>query len=172
MENSEEKIYKPAEPKIIVYDYLLNYFGGDTFKGKIIMGACVQLAIKAYKDSEEVKFTEEPKYENIFFSEIYNVSFDKEELFSIQKNLMVENLFRIVFGWDKIESEVVGYTLDYLDVMPDEIMKDMPEQIKNLPCSSPMEVSEEDFRGFLSMHMKDFDISDNVNAQVPSVSYI
>lgn len=165
-------IMKQAEPKIIAYDYMFNYFGKDTFKGKVITGAGVQLAIKVYKDGEEVKFIEEPKHKNAYFNEIYKVSFVRKEMFSVQKNLKMDNLFRVVFGWDKIESEVVGYTLDYQDVMPNEIMKDMPEQFKNIPFSSQMEVSEKDFRDFLCKHIENFDISDNVNAQVPSISYI
>lgn len=177
MKNNEEYIYKATEPKIIVYDYLFNYFGKDTFDGKIILGACVQLAIRAYIDDTEVKFTEEPKCYLIdksyaFFNEIFNVSFDREKLFTIHKKLIVDKLFRSVFGWNKIVPEVVGYTLDCLDVIPNEIMKDMPEQFKNLPCSSPMEVSEKDFREFLSKHIDDFDILDNVNAQVPSILFI
>lgn len=172
MGNKEEKNYKPTQPKIITYDYLFNYFGKDTFKGKIITGACVQLAIRVYKDGKEVKFTEEPKYENTYLCEIYKVSFARKNLFTVHKNLRVDNLFRVIFGWEKIESEVVGYTLNYLEEMPDEIMEDMPEQFKNIPCSSPMEVSEKDFRNFLIKHIEGFDISDNINAQISSVSYI
>lgn len=174
MKNDTERIYKPAQPKTIVYDYLFNYFGKDTFKGKIITGACVQLAISAYKDGKEVKFTKEPSCENIYLCDVYQVSFDREKIFFVEKYLKTENIFRIAFGWDKIEAEVVGYTLDSLDETswPAEIMKDVPEEFKNLPCSSPNEVSEMDFRKFLSTHIDDYDISDNINAQVPSVSFI
>lgn len=158
----EEKKYKPANPKTIAYDYLYNYFGKDTFKGKIITGACVQLAIRVYKDDKEVKFIEEPKYEHTYFSDIYKVSIDRNKLFTICKNLRVDKLFRLVFGWDKIESNVVGYTLDYQDSIID-----LPG-FNNIPYLLTMEVSEKDFRDFLSMHIDDFDIP----AQVLSVSYI
>lgn len=153
MENNEKYNYKQEEPKTIAYDYLFNYFGGDTFNGKIVVSASIQLAIRAYKNGKEVKFTEEPKCGNAHFDENYKISFNKKTLFSIHKDLRVDNLFRLCFGWDKIESEVIGYTLDYLDKLPDE-------------------VSESDFRNFLSSHSKDFDISDNKNAQVPSISYM
>lgn len=172
MENSNDNIYKPIEPKTLAYDYLFNYFGKDTFKGKIIVGASIQLAIRAYKDKQEIRFMEEPKYESNYFCDNYQVSFDREKLFFIKKNLKVDNLFRIAFGWDNIESEVVGYTLDFIDTPPEKILKDLPEQFKNIPCSTPMEVSENEFRNFLSNNIDEFDISDNKNAQVPAVSYI
>lgn len=163
------------EPKTIVYDYLFNYFGGDTFKGKTICGASVQLAIRAYKDGKEVKFTEEPKCKNQFLCDIYKLSFDREKLITIRKDIMVELIFRSFCGWDKIEVEIAGYVLDYYDDMPDnvkEITKDLPENLRNLPCSFPMEVTEEEFKEFLGGHLDDFDISDNKNAQVPSVSFV
>ena len=136
------------------------------------MGACVQLAIKVYKDGKEIKFNEEPHYENFDLTNIYSVTFDRKDMYIIQKNIRMDNLFRILFGWEKIESEVVGYTLHYLDVMLDELIKEMPEQFKDIPCASPMEVSEEEIKGFLSVHIEDFDIPNNVKAQVPSVSFI
>lgn len=168
---NEEKV---KEPKTIVYDYLFNYFGGDSFKDKIILGAGIRLAIRAYKDGEEIKFVEneEPKYKDIFYNENYNVLFDREKLFVIEKNLIVDNLFRIVKGWDKIEAEIDGYFLDYLSHLPEEVEKDLPEDLKGFPCSEPMDVSEEEFRTFLREHLNDFDISDNRRAQVPSVSFI
>lgn len=54
-------MHKTNEPKTIAYDYLFNYFGKDVFNGKVITGACVQLAIKVYKNEKEIKFIEEPK---------------------------------------------------------------------------------------------------------------
>mgnify|MGYP001698821037 FL=1 len=35
-----------------------------------------------------------------------------------------------------------------------------------------MEVSKEEFETFLKTHIDDFNISDNINAQVPSVKFI
>lgn len=63
-------------------------------------------------------------------------------------------------------------TLDLLDNPPEELLKDLPEEFKNMPCSTPMEVSESEFKDFLSNDINEFDISDNKKAQVPSVSYI
>lgn len=44
--------------------------------------------------------------------------------------------------------------------------------MEDTPCSTQMEVSKEEFRSFLKNHTDDFDIRDNHNAQVPSVSFI
>lgn len=163
---------KLIEPKTIVYDYLFNYFGGDSYKGKIVLGACVQLAIRAYKNDVEIKFNEEPRYENIFWCDNYTVSFDEQELFIVKKNIRVDNLFRIWYEFDKIEAEVVGYTLDIISSLPEDIRNDLPEMLKDMPCSEPMEVSEEEFKEFLAIHKCDFNISDNMKAQVPSVAFV
>lgn len=181
MLDSEDKEFKSTVSKTIVYDYLFNYFGGEKFKGKVICGACVQIAIRAYKNGEEVKFAEEPCANNRFFNEIYNVSFDRNNLFIIQKNLQIDNLYRLIYGWDKIEAEIVGYTLEFLcgvaedefkKILMEKEFKELPEEFKSLPCTESMEVTAEEFNGFLIKHIEDFDISDNINAQVPSVSYI
>lgn len=180
MENNEEYNYKPLEPKRLAFDYLFNYFGKDTFRGKVIMGACVRLAIRVYKDEKEVKFTDEPNCKGISLHRIYTVSFDREKLFCVHKNYNAEKLFCTVFLWDKIEYEVDGYTLDYEDPLSEALLNDITDEMSedekilflSFPCASPMEVSEKDFRYFLSSHIDDFDISDNVSAQVPSISYI
>lgn len=158
--------------KTIVYDYLFNYFGGDTYEERIITGACVQLAIKAYKEGKEIKFAEEPKYNNIFWCDNFKVSFDRENVFVIKKNLIADNLFRLVYGFEKIEAEVIGYTLDYLSPLSENEKEDLPKELREIPCSEPMEVSEDVFKQFIMSHKDDFDITDNINAQVPSVSFI
>lgn len=163
---------KVTEPKTIVYDYLFNYFGGDTFKDSVIMGASVAIAIRAYKEGKEVKFTKEPECYGKYFCDIYSVSFDREKMFVVEKDLKVDNLFRLVYGFDKIEAEVVEYSLDCLSSLTDDIRNIIPEELRNLPCSEPMVVSKDEFMMFLKEHVDDFDISDNVNAQVPSVIFI
>lgn len=160
------------EFKTIAYDYLFNYFGGDTYRGKIITGACLQLAIKAYKDGKEIKFVKEPKYNDIYWCDNFRVSFDREKVFVVKKNLKVDNLFRLVYGFDKIEAEVIGFTLDFLSSLSESEKKDLPKELQDFPCSEPMEVTEEAFKHFIMSHKDDFDISDNINAQVPSVSFI
>lgn len=166
-----EKV-KESELKTIVYDYLFNYFGKDIFKGKIITGASIQLAIKAYKNGEEVKFKEEPKVNNHFYCDNFKVSFDTDKLYIIEKDIIVDNLYRIIYKWDKIDYEVIGFTLDYLDELSDDLREKLPVMLKDMPCSAPMEVSKEEFETFLKGHIKDFNIRDNINAQVPSVSFI
>lgn len=165
-------MHKPIEPKSIAYDYLFNYFGDNKFKGNIISGACLQIAIRAYKDGREIKFIEEPKYNNYYFDDIYQVSFDRERLYHIERRELIDNIFCLIYGWDEIKAEIIGYTLDYLDLPPVEILKDLPKPFCSLPSSTPQEVTEEEFRTFLINNIDEFDISDNINAQVPSISYI
>lgn len=164
--------YTPDKPSTLAYDYTFNYFGGDIFKDKIITGASVQLAIHVYKNGEEIKFLKEPRKNDAFLCDVYSVSFDREKLYTVTKNILRDNFFRIVFDWDEINAEVVGYSLDYESEFTEDELKDMPEIMKGLPVSDVMEVTEEEFREFLSVHLDDFDIKDNINAQVPSIAYI
>lgn len=161
--------------KTIAYDYLFNYFGGDTFKGKIITGACVTLAIRPFKDGKEVKFEEkiEPSTHGKYLSEVFYVSFDRNKLFEVNRNLYADNLFRLVLGFDEIKSEIVGYGLDYYEGKSKDIFPDLDlKEFDDMPVSSVMAVTETEFRDFLSNHIDDFDMSDNQKAQVPSVSFI
>lgn len=160
------------KPKVIAYDYLFNYFGGDSFNGKVIRGACVELAIHAYKNNEEIRFESEPRAKNRFYNEIFNIFFDTTEIFLIRKNIFIDNLFRIIYGWDSIEAEVVGYSLDYYCSLSESERNNLPDEVKELPCSTPMEVTEKEFKDFLTSHLNDFDISDNKPAQVPSIRFI
>lgn len=158
-----------GELKTIAYEYLFNYFGKDIFKGKVITGASIQIAIKSYKNGEEIKFKEEPKANKHFYCDNFKVSFDADKLYIVEKDIIVDNLYRIIYGWDKINYEVIGFSLDYLDELPDE---ELPELLRCIPCSAPMEVSKEEFETFLKEHIEDFNIKDNINAQVPSISFI
>lgn len=172
--------------KRIAYDYLFNYFpksydsgnseSKDTYDGKLVAGASITLCIKAYKDGEEMLFDEkkEVSENGKYLSDVFEVSFDREQLFVVKKNLMVDNIFRLMRGWDRIEAEVVNYSIDTfagtLADMPN--MKDVVDELGNMPVSEPNSVSEEQFRNFLSSHKDGFDISDNEYAQVPSYSFL
>lgn len=169
--------------KTIVYNYLFNYFGRDKYKDKTICGASIDIAIIPVINGNEVKFSEEiePQAYERYLSEVFKVSFDKEKMFTVERNLPIDNLFRIHYEWEKINYEVVGYTLDYFDdeetkkIQKElkELLGDkMPNEFLNAPCSVFMEVTEEDFKEFLRSHIDDFDILDNKNAQVPSVAFI
>lgn len=162
--------------KTISYSYLFNYFGGDTYKDKVISGASILIAIRAYKDNKEVKFKDEiePTTHGKYFNSVFDVCFDREKLFVIQRNLQVDNLFRLVFGFDEIKAEVIGYELNYIMGTSKECYPDLhlPKEFENLPVSTSMEVSEEEFRTFISNHIDDFDISDNKHAQCPSYAFI
>lgn len=180
MTSNTEENCQPAEPKTIVYDYLFNYFGGDKYKGKIITGASIKLAICAYKNGKEVGFAAEPHVLNahdkkIYYNQIYNISFDREHLYIIQKNTEVYNLFCLTYGWEKIEAKVVGYALEcpyQLKEDENELFEDLPEELKDFPCTAPMPVTAEDFKDFLIAHLDDFDISDNINTQNLGVDFV
>ena len=93
-------------------------------------------------------------------------------MFVIKKNTEVDKFYRTVYGWDKIEYEIIGYCLDYLDKAPKDFIEKIPTEFRDLPFSTSMMVSKEEFETFLRTHIDDFNISDNINAQVPSVIFI
>lgn len=164
-----------GERYTIAYVYLFNYFGGDTFKDKVITGAGIDLAIRVYDENgNEIKFPKEkePRRNGKYLCDIFKISFDREKVFVIDRNVETDNFFRVAFGWNKIEAEVVGYSLDYESGWTEEQLKDMPEIMKIMPVSASMTVTEEEFRTFLMSHADAFDIKDNINAQVPAVTYI
>lgn len=161
---------------IVCYEYLFNYFGRDTYKEKIITGASILLAIHVYKNGTEIKFEEHEELtaNGRYFNEVFKVRFDRQKLFVVERNLHMDNLFRLVFGFDKIDYEVVGYSFDYLEGTSKECFPDLklPKEFENMPVSTSMEVNENEFKAFLSEHIDDFDISDNKSAQCPSVLWL
>lgn len=162
----------PGKFKNIVYTYLFNYFGKGKYNDKVITGACIDLAIKVYKNGKQVQLDKEIECNDAYLCDVFKVSFDRDKGFVVTKNLKADNLFRLVYEFDKIEYEVVGYALDYLSSLPEEAEKDLPEEFKDFPCFTSMEVTEEVFKQFLAEHKDDFDISDNKNAQVPAIAFI
>lgn len=174
------------ELKTIVYEYLFNYFEGDTFQGYVVGGAAIYLAIRIYKDGKEVKFKEnkEPLFFIVpdskgtepiqcYLCDTYSVSFDREQLFVVRKNEDVCQTFCRFLDCDSIEADVVGYSLDRIgklhEGLDEEKAKSLSEGAREIPCLFPTRVSEEDFRTFLANHADDFDIPDNTVAQVPGV---
>lgn len=107
------------EIKTIAYEYLFNYFGGDKFENKIVTGASIQLAIRPYKNGNEVKFEDgkELSFKDFFLFQVFDVSFDKENVFNINRNIFIDNLFRIAYGFDKIKAEIIGYSFDIAMVL-------------------------------------------------------
>lgn len=171
--------------KTIVYSYLFNYFGKEKYNGRAVTGAGVDLAVKCYRRDEEVKFDdEEPSVlvsidgteQKEYLCSVFDVLFDRKNAFKVVKNPNIDNLFRLSFGYDKIEFKVMGYFLDIVigptkDVQP-QLAKLLPKEFWDLPVSESVEVSRGVFTAFLLSHTKDFDISDNKKAQCPSVSFI
>ena len=164
--------------KAIVFEYLFNYFGGDKFDGKIVTGASIQVAIRPYRNGDEIKIEneKEPSAHGYYLNSVFDVSFDRENIFNINRNIFVDNLFRRKYNFDEIKAEVMGYSLDTAigftkDVMP-ELADELPTEFRTLPVSEPVQVSEEIFKNFILKHLNDFDISDNKKAQCPSVEFI
>lgn len=164
----------------IVYGYLFNYFEGTLFKGKTICGACINLNIRVYKEGQEVLFADkkepfiivEGSNRKQYLFDVFEIAYDREKQFVINRILNVEKMFQKTFGWEKIEWEVIRYELDYLSDLPEDVKKNLPEEFKNLPLQIPIEVSEQEFRVFLVENQDGFDILDNRKAQVPCVSWI
>lgn len=179
--------------KTVAYDYTFNYFGGDTYDGKIVTGASITLAIRCYKEGTEVKFNENeeqsvnlvtidpisngfvPKDER-WLNDVFDISFDRKEIFKIHRNIYIDNLFKLHYGYDKISYDIVGYSFDVAvgllkDTDP-SFAKDLPEGFQDAPVCEPVEVDESVFREFISSRIDDFDITDNKNAQCPSVSFL
>lgn len=164
-EPSDVEQPKNTVPKAIAYNYMFNYFGGDTYDGKIIDGASIDLVIRPYRGNKELKFLDETdacfKQEGSNYSDnlsnVFSVSFDRKDIFKVSRNITNYFLLTQLLNCERIDYEVVGYSLTYLE---SEYM------------SADMSVSEEVFRQFIKEHLDDFDISDNVNAQCPAVSMI
>lgn len=177
--------------KAVAYDYTFNYFGGDTYNGRTVAGANITLAIRCYKDGAEVKFDSAKGEPSISYSaagkhikerkewlfSVFDVSIDrKAAAFKITRDLYKDNLFKLICGYDKIEYDIVGYSLDVVvgllnDTNPSLAQK-LPKEFQDLPACEPVEVTESVFREFISSHIDDFDISDNKRAQNMSVSFV
>ncbi len=164
--------------KTVAYNYLFNYFGGDKYNDKIVTGASIDLAIRPYKNGDEVKFEDgkELSFKGFFLCQVFDVSFDKENVFNINRNIFVDNIFRRAYGFDEIKAEIIGYSLEIAvgltkDVIP-ELADKLPTEFQSFPVSESIEVSEDVFRNFILNHLNDFDISDNKKAQCPAVSFI
>lgn len=166
-------IKTPAPDKRIAYDYSFNYFGGDTYDGKIVNGASISLNIRPYKKGMEILFADgdEVAAADKYLNNVYKVSFDREKQFVIEKNLLMDNLFRRFYGWDRIHADVIRYSLDVITGQVKDEANDLPSQFQNIPVAEPVVVTEEEFRTFLDFHKNDFDIDDNKDAQVPSVIF-
>ena len=167
--------------KSIAYDYLFNYFGGDSHEGRIVTGASITMAIRCYKNGEEIRFDVnegEPYVSGNGFTaymfDIFNVSIDRKNIIKIKKNLYTDNLFKMIYGWDKIEYEIVNYNLEVAEGLLKNTNpeNDLPEELQDVLVTEPIEVDSDVFMNFISQRINDFDISDNKLAQCPSYSYI
>lgn len=158
--------------KTYAANYLFNYFGRDQVEDKIIVGAWIDVAIRPFKDGKIVQFQCEEetcfsvkspsrvfgeRKDKFYLTSGVSVHFDRDSIYRIDVDWEVINFIRNHFGWDSIEIEAVGWGLDY-------------EESKYV--SIPWNCGKEIFEEFIRSHLDDFDISDNVNAQCPSYSWI
>lgn len=163
----------PAVPGTLVFGHMFNYFGRDTLNGKTVAGATLDVAVRIYKEGREVVFVDEPAPQNgKQLSNVFRVSFDREKIYAIEKDLQIDNIFRLAHGWDEIHAEVVGFNLDFAGEVDSELEDALPEEHKGFPYIYSEKVSQNDFEEFLTSHADDFDISDNTCAQVLSFSLI
>ncbi|MGF6990418.1 hypothetical protein M2150_001679 [Lachnospiraceae bacterium PM6-15] len=152
------------------YGYLFNYFGEGRYESKVVTGAGIEILYHVFdSNGTEIEFEEEihlPELSGTDLSRICKVSYDEKNAYKITKNLYVDNLFRLLKGWKHITYEVVGYSIDVLIDNSSKILRNLPKSFKDLPHSEPIYVSEDEFKKFV-LNNTGFNISDNVNAQVP-----
>lgn len=140
--------------KTVVYSYSFNYFGGKKYKDRIVTGASVDIAVRAYKGSEVVTPEETLELsigngsskglQKVYLSDVFEVSVDRKTAFSVNRNLRVDNLFRLLLGYDKIEGETVGYSLDVFAGMlkdTEVLSANFPKDLVDLPVCEPIEVT-------------------------------
>lgn len=164
---------KPCIHETLAFDYVMNYLGKDTYKEKSVGGAGISLAILAYSGEDEIGFKKEPRFGDKYsLSDVFKVSFDREKLFVIQKNPAIEELFCEIFDWDRIETKVVGYMLDCLEMLPEDIGLHLPESFRKAPFSYQVDVSEKEFKKFVRSNLDEFDISDNRNLDVSLCAFV
>lgn len=151
----------------VSYIYSFNYDGADTFNDEVINGANINIRLSAYIGNKEAKLSEELVTKDGYcLSDIVIVSFDREKQFVVKVNNEIYNSFARELGWTSFFVEEMGYGLCYESEWTEEELKTMPKGFGELPISKVMDVSEEEFRGFIADHLDDFDIPDNAKAQL------
>jgi hypothetical protein len=145
--------------KSISYLYSYNYFGKDKYNGKIINGSGLDILFKIYKGTTFVNVTKDKSYHGFYICDVLKVSFDKKHLHILNRDSIMYIYFCDYFKADKIDFEIVGYNLSYVENENDFM-------------SYEMEVSEYDYKCFLMNHLDDFDIPDNRSAQVLAYSIV
>lgn len=150
--------------KTIAYVYLFNYFGGDKYGGKTVVGVSVDLAVRCYKGDSEIKFAEgdEPEADDIALQDVFGMYPDAISGIRIEADPDFMLPFFKKYGWNGIEYDITGYFFDLIKdpADPDDTIADT------------VEVDEATFMDFAKSHFEDLDISDNYPAQVPGIKYI
>lgn len=172
---SEEDVlfHEPLDkPKTYVANYLFNYFGGDKIEDKIITGAGIDVAIRPYKRGRLVQFRSEKetyfsldtssrlfekRTETIYLTDMVSISFERKNLYKIDIDESIMKLICEHFGWDTIKVEAVNFELDYAE----------SEWV-----SAPWYCGKETFNKFITSHLDEFNIADNIPAQCPGYSWL
>lgn len=150
----------------ILYDRSFNAYPEFEYKGRVVVGACVGLLFKFYKNGEEVFFEEGSEC-----SVCHNVicSFDKDAENCCQlwlKPYLVESWFDEM-TYEVSEWELMVYAGSTRDLFPD-----FPEAYGDYPVSESMWVSQEEFVQVLREHWESFDNTDNLSAECLSMGYV
>ena len=158
----------------IVYTYLLNYNGEKQYDEKNVSAAFIDIAIKLYKDGKEIPFKDSDKdikYGECYLSDVYQVFFNRKKIFGIKKNPQKFDLFRLIYDADDIKAEVVGYGLDVMKEMPQEISNALPDTLKTFPYAEAVFVSKDEFEKFIMCDVDGFATKDNEKAEVITYAY-
>lgn len=172
---SEENVLfqEPLDkPKTYVANYLYNYFGGDKVEDKVITGAAIDVAIRPYKAGKLIQFRSEDetyfsievpsrlygkRIEKIYLTSMVTVSFERKNIYKIVVDESIKEIICEHFGWDTIKVEAVDFSLDYSE---------------SEWLSVPWYCGKKVFEKFITDHLDEFDIADNVQAQCPAYSWL
>jgi len=153
------------KPQTVAYEYYFEYYEEGKYNEKTVCGASVTIAIKAYKHDNIIIMPKDPMYRGYFLSDILNVSFDKEKQLCIEKNRFMESVFRNALGVDSFTYQIIGYSLDTVEEVPEE-GKNNPNYKTLFPTVKTNPVSEIEFKSFIYENRDGFDIKSNKKASV------
>lgn len=152
----------------IVFGYWFVWDGLSTYKGNKVDGAGVDVAVHVYKDGSEVLLDDEPlPYTDIYFSDIFDVSYHPEKGVLLEKNANIAELFQILWGYDDIRAEIVGYHLDSHRPLPEEMIRDyIPAEYRYETSSQCEEVEADEFLAFMLKNADGHCLQKGVEARV------
>lgn len=155
----------------LVYNYSLNCYVPDEKNNRTFTSAYIKLTITPYKNGKEIKLREEPICKDEYLSSVIKVSFDKKEMFRIEKVRKYCELFCNTFGWDEIEYKTIGYSLEYINGARTKVVYGivMPYEMEDNYLT--MDISEIDFKKIINSNINAFDNYENTDAPMILCSY-